>query len=88
MKLPLVAQVKLLTYADVCGRMRTYADVCGRMLTYADVCGRMLMYAEQDVDAKDANNAHQVRIFVADLDYNHNLYSTRRDWYRAYADVC
>jgi hypothetical protein len=25
----------MLTYADVCGRMRTYADVCGRMLTYA-----------------------------------------------------
>jgi glucan phosphorylase len=21
----------MLTYADVCGRMRTYADVCGRM---------------------------------------------------------
>jgi hypothetical protein len=52
----------------------------------------MLMYAVQDVDAMDLNNAHQVRIFVADLDYNHNLYSTRRDWYRArmltYADVC
>ncbi len=26
----------MLTYADVCGRMRTYADVCGRMRTYAD----------------------------------------------------
>jgi hypothetical protein len=27
----------MLTYADVCGRVRMYADVCGRMLTYADV---------------------------------------------------
>jgi hypothetical protein len=44
-------QVRMLTYADVCGRMLTYADVCWRlrkklasryrrsgMLTYADVC--------------------------------------------------
>ena len=48
--LPLVAQVKLLTYADVCGRMRTYSDVCGRILTYA----------VQDVDAMDLNKAHDV----------------------------
>ena len=36
---------------------------------------------------KGVGNVHDVRIFVADLDYNHNLYSTRRDWYRAYADA-
>ena len=29
----------MLTYADVCRRMRTYADVCGRMRTYAELYG-------------------------------------------------
>ena len=32
----------MLTFADICERMRTYADVCERMLTYADVCEGML----------------------------------------------
>ncbi len=43
---------RMLTYADVCGRMLTSGvrwveeQVCGRMLTYADVCGRMRTYAD------------------------------------------
>jgi hypothetical protein len=51
----------MLTYDDVCGRMRTYADAAGdgvegsldhgiAMLTYANICRRMQTYADDVAD--------------------------------------
>jgi hypothetical protein len=35
----------MLTYADVCGRVRTCADVCGRVRTYADAAAGGVEYS-------------------------------------------